>query len=162
MKKIVLALLALILAVAASGCAVVEEKEVVASYRPDRKWEEVWVIRERETDIEVRPEKAVLEGRTLIHYRGEEEAKEVSVIMRSPLAYDFIEEEEAWLYGTVYPGDFLEYEISFECPYWKERVPIGVTEERLKDDFLHNAYVGVRWTQDGENYNMRFFEWGYK
>lgn len=162
MKRAALAILLLVFAVSFSGCDVVEEEEAVASYRPDRKWAEVWVIDQRETDIEIEPDRAFLEGKAKITYQGDQEVQEVSVIIRSPLTYDFIEEEEMWLYGTVYPGDRLEYELDFECPDWRDKVPIGVTEERLKEDFLTNAYVGVRWTQDGERYNIRFFDWGYE
>lgn len=143
----------------ATGCAVVEEREALASMRPDKYWENVWVIEKKKTHLEILPDKAVLETNCFISYEGERPAEDVTVIIRSPLTYDFIEDHLAENYGTVYPGDKIEYHLHHEFPHWRERIPVGVFEEKLIDDFTINAYVGISWKYGEEEFSIQFYDW---
>ncbi len=163
MKKWMLLLTALCLLLMGTGCAVVEEQEALAGVRPDLYWKNIWVIEERVNNIEVVGEypdtivKIEVYGR--IRYEGEEPAQRVSVIIRSPLSFDFIADHRASNYGTVQPGEVLEYHLIQNYPEWREKVPIGVYKEHIIDDFKGNSYINISWVQDDVEHNEHFFEW---
>ncbi len=163
MKKWILLMLAAGLLFLGSGCAVVEKAEVLASIRPDLYWKDYWIIEEQLNQIEVLDEtgesvvKIDIYGR--IRYAGEQPVDNVSVIIRSPLTFDFIEDHQAVHYGTVQPGEVLEYRLLQDYPEWQERVPIGVYKEHIIDDFKGNAYVQISWEKEGESFEERFFSW---
>lgn len=163
MKKWILLLSALSLLIMGTGCDIVEERELIAGMRPDRYWEEVWLVEEREIQIKVveeDPDYVVeMEVYGRIRYEGEQPVERVSVIIRSPLTFDFIADHRTAIYGTVQPGDVLEYLMIQDYPEWRERVPIGVYKEHIIDDFQENAYINISWEKDGEIHDEHFFEW---
>ncbi|GEM_PF-1846446 len=163
MKKWILLAIALCFMTLVTGCAVVEEQEVVAEMRPDLYWQKIWIVEERQINIEVEGEdpetlvKMDVYGR--VRYEGEDPVNRVRLIIRSPLTFDFIEDHRAMNYGTVYPGDVLEYNLIQNYPEWQERVPIGVYKYHIIDDFRDNAYINIAWEQDDESHSQQFFDW---
>jgi hypothetical protein len=144
-----------------AGCSVEEEKEVMAGLRPDQYWKGVWEVEERESHIELTPDHAVIDAFCLVKYLGEEPAEDVRIVIRSPLAYRLIEDDLAADYGTVKPGQELEYHLYHEDPSWRKKVPVGVFEVKLVDDFFVNAYVDISWKYGEEKYNIHFYDWGH-
>ncbi|MEW5919696.1 MAG: hypothetical protein AB1796_01850 [Bacillota bacterium] len=159
MKRVLLFLLTAALLLSSSGCTVVEETHAFAESFPDKHWEKVWVIKERETAIAMDEEQVVLEGHCLIHYVGEEPAHDVSIIIRSPLTYGFIDDQMTRHYGTVNPGDKLEYKLHAEYAGWQDKVPVYIFADKIKDDYLGNFYVGISWRYGDYTYNKKFFDW---
>ncbi len=159
MKKVFLLLLAAALLLSCSGCTVLEEAHAFAADFPDKHWEKIWVIKERKTHLFIAEENVFMEGYCVIEYLGEEPAHDVRVIIRSPLTYGFIPDSMARYYGTVNPGDKLEYMLKAEFDNWQELIPTYIFEEKIMDDFHGNFYVGISWRQDEREYKKRFFEW---
>ncbi len=143
-----------------SGCKVVEEREAVAQYRPDRYWEKVWVVEEKVTHLKATPETITMTASCIIKYEGEEPAEDVTIVMRSPLTYDFIGEQEKQKFDIIAPGEQLEYRLQLEVDNWRERIPVGVFQEKLVDDFQGNSYIGVSWRYGEDEYDIRFYDWG--
>lgn len=159
MKKALLLIVAAVFIMSNAGCAVVEEREALADSFPDKYWEDVWVITERESDIMIDDERALMEAYCQVEYQGEEPAEDVKIIIRSPLTYDFISEESAQRYGTVEPGEKLEYHLQTEYQDWDENVPVYVFAEKISDDFRENYYVGISWRYGEEEFSKQFFDW---
>jgi hypothetical protein len=160
MRKLLLLLLVLSFIVASSGCNVVEEREAIADFRPDRYWEEAWKIEKRESHIELTPDHAVLDSSSIIRYTGEEPADDVRIIMSSPLTYSWLDMDKEHIvsYGTVKPGEELEYQIFHEGP-WREKTPVAVFAEKLVDDYTYNSYIRISWKYGDQDYSFRFFDW---
>jgi len=160
MRKLLLLLLIISFLFASSGCTVLEEREAMADYRPDRYWANSWEILERESHIELTPDQAVLNSSCLIRYTGQEPAEDVRIIMSSPLTDNLLDKDKelATSYGTVKPGEELEYEIFHEGS-WREKTPVAVFAEKLVDDYTYNSYVRIAWKYGDEEYSFRFFDW---
>ncbi|MDO9535412.1 MAG: hypothetical protein Q7J85_08795 [Bacillota bacterium] len=160
MRKLLLLLLIISFVFASSGCSVLEEREAMADFRPDRYWENSWKIEKRESHIELTPDQAVLEASSVIRYTGEEPAEDVRIIMSSPLTDNLLDKdgELATSYGTVKPGEVLEYNFRHEGS-WREKTPIAVFAEKLVDDYTYNSYIRIAWKYGDQEYSLRFFDW---
>lgn len=161
MQKPLLLLLCLLLFIFSAGCTVVDATEVTADLRPDKYWEGVWDVEERNGQIEFSGGKVLIEADSIIQYLGEKSAQDVKIVIRSPLTCDLIDDSFVTDYGTVEKGQKLEYSLCMEDPNWSDGVPIGVFEDKLKDDFLINYFVDITWKYDNEEYNVRFYDWGH-
>lgn len=159
MKKVLLIMVAAFFLFGGTGCMVVEEKEAFADSFPDKYWENIWVIEERNTEITIDGEQVIMDGYSVINYKGDKPAEDVTIIIRSPLTYDFIEDGMAQTFGTVEPGEKLEYELHAMYYDWQENVPAYILEDKLMDDFRKNFYVGINWRYGDEQYKKRFHDW---
>jgi len=160
MRKILLLLLITFLFLS-TGCSVEEGKEVMVGLRPDKYWEGIWKVEEKESHLELTPDHAVIEAFCLVKYLGEKPAEDVSIVIRSPLTYRLIVDDLATEYGTVQPGEEFEYHLNYEDASWRKKLPLGVFEEKLKDDFFVNSYVEIAWRYGEEEYNIHFYDWGH-
>lgn len=160
MQKPLLLLLVLSLFIFSTGCTVVDATEVTADLRPDKYWEGVWGIEERSAQIEFSGDKVLIEADSVIQYLGEKSAQDVQIVIRSPLTCGLIDDSFVIDYGSVEKGEKLEYSLSIENSNWSDGVPIGVSEDKLKEDFLINYYVDITWKYDNEEHNVRFYDWG--
>jgi len=159
MQKMLLFLSMVLLLAFSAGCTITEEKEVMAGARSERYWEKVWEVSHRESHVEITPENAVFEASCRVKYRGGEPAEDVKIIIRSPLTYVFIEEHHFKEYGTVKPGEELQYHLYVECPSWRDKMPVGVFEEKLVDDFTLNSHVAISWKYGAEEFAAEFYDW---
>jgi len=80
--------------------------------------------------------------------------------MSSPLTDNLLDKDKdlAASYGTVKPGQELEYNFHYESP-WREKTPVAVFAEKLVDDYNNNSYIRISWKYGDEEYNLRFFDW---
>lgn len=159
MKRIMLLMLTAVLLFSSNGCTVVQETHAFADSFPDKYWEDVWVIEERKTNMEFDEDTAIMEGYTLVHYQGEQPAEDVRIIIRSPLTYEFISNDKAWLYSTVRPGETIAYTMHAEYPNWEDNTSAYIFEEKLIDDYKKNFYVGISWRYGDEYFSKKFFDW---
>jgi len=160
LKKLFLIMAVIIVFAMLTGCKVVEEREAVAEYRPDRYWENVWVVQERISNLEATEETLTMTASCIIRYEGDEPAEDVTLIMRSPLTRVFIGEEEKENLDIVNPGEELRFRLQKEVDNWQEKVPAGVFKEKVIDDFQDNSYVGLGWSFGEEEHDIRMYDWG--
>lgn len=160
MKKLLFFMSIIIVFAMLTGCKVVEEREAVAEYRPDRYWENVWVVQERISNIDASGETLTLTASCIVTYEGDEPAEDVNIVMRSPLTRVFIGEEESEYLDIVNPGEELRFSLQKEVKNWQEEVPAGVFEEKIIDDFQDNSYVGLSWSFGEEEHDIRMYDWG--
>jgi hypothetical protein len=142
-----------------TGCRMEEQKEVMAGLRPDKYWKEVWKVEEKETQLELTSGQAVVEAFCRVKYLGEKPAEDVWIMIGSPLTRTLIEDAPAVEYETIQPGEEVEYRLKHEVDSWQEKVPVGVSEQKLKEDFLINSYVQVGWKYGEEEYSIDFYDW---
>ena len=159
MKRIVVLLVLAVLLSGSVGCTVVQDTEVLAEAFPHKHWEKVWIIQERKTEMTIDSERAVMKGYCQVLYQGEEPAEDVQIIIRSPLTYDLIDQQNAWQYGKVDPGRSLEYIMHAEYDDWKDIMSTYIFENKLRDDYQRNYYVGISWRYGEEHYHQKFFDW---
>ena len=162
MKKLLLIMAMLFVFSMLAGCKMVEEREAIAEYRPDRYWENVWVVQERISNMEVTEDNIILTASCIVNYEGDELAKDVTLVMKSPLTHPFIDELEKEYFDVVNPGEELRFSMRVELENWQEEIPSSVFKEKLVDDFQDNSYVGVSWNfeEDDEEYDVRMYDWG--
>ena len=158
MSRIIFIILMAILFVS-TGCSM-EEEEVMAGFRPDKYWEGIWKVEEKESHLEISPQGAAIEAFCRIRYIGDKPAENVRVIIKSPLTYMLIDDSLAAEYDLVQPGQEVEFHLKHEVASWQEKVTVGVFEDKLKDDFSFNSYVEVNWSDSREQYHVQFFDWG--
>ena len=155
-KTLLLVLIAFLLFYA--GCSGVGQ-EVIAGVRPEKHWEGTWKIEGLESRVEFIDGQAVVEGFCLIKYRGEKPAEDVRIIINSPLMQNVITGELATEFGTIQPGDEFEYHLNYKSASWQENVPVGLSEDKLGDDFFLNSYVEVAWKYDPDEFDVVFYDW---
>ena len=158
MRKLLLLLLIISFVFASSGCSVSEE--TMADFRPHSNWDGSWKIEKRESHIELTSDQAVLHASSVIRYTGEDPAEDVRIMMSSPLTDNLLDKdgELSTSYGTVEPGDELEYNFNHEGS-WREKTPIAVFPEKLVDDYTYNSYISIAWKYDDQEYSLKFFDW---
>lgn len=157
MRRIIFIILMAILFVS-TGCSV-EEEEVMAGFRPDKYWEGIWKVEEKESHLEISPQGAAIEAFCRIRYLGDEPVENVKVIMKSPLTYMLIDDSLAAEYGLVQHGEEIEFHLKHEVVSWQEKVAVGVFEDKLKEDFSVNSYVEVNWSDSRGQNQVQFFDW---
>lgn len=162
MKRVMLLLLAAVLLLSSSGCTVLQEAHALAEDFPDKHWEKVWVVEERKTYLAINEDRVFMEGFCVVQYLGDEPAHDVSMIIRSPLTYGFIDDQMARYYGTVNPGDKLEYMLKAEFDNWQDKIPAYIFADKIIDDFHGNFYVGINFTYKDYEYEKKFFDWTEK
>jgi hypothetical protein len=161
MRNTVLLLLTALLFLLVTGCAVGEEAEAVASTseRPDKVLEDIWIVQEKNTEIEIISEKTVLKASGLLKYQGENVARDVSIAIKSPLTSAFLGDDPVQYYGTVSPGDDLVYTLDCSHLGFRKKVPLGSSDRNLMEDFLHNSYLEVVWKDCGAPHQVQFYNW---
>jgi hypothetical protein len=157
MRKIVLLLLTALLFSFITGCAAVEE--TIAGERPEKIYEDIWVVQEKNTQMEIIAEEATLVASGSINYIGTSPVQDVSIIIKSPLVADIIADDQAQKYDTVNTGDLLEYVLDCHSSDFRKKVPLGTNDNNLIEDFKNNSYFEVSWKENGETYNVKFFNW---
>ena len=159
MKKILLLFLSALFLLSSCGCAMEEKVYALSDVSPGKKWEKVWVIEDRNTDLELRPAWAVFKGYCQVHYLGDGPAEDVRIAVGSPLTSELIGAQMTREFGTVRPGDKLVYEGSAECPDWADEIPLYVFEDKLTEDYKNNFYVEISWCDGERQYSEQFFKW---
>ncbi|MGI5822808.1 MAG: hypothetical protein ACOX6Z_02575 [Dethiobacteria bacterium] len=136
-----------------------QEGAVPSNLRPDKYWGETWNVKDKESILETDAEQAVFNAHCSIDYRGEKPAENVQVIISSPLTSKIMGAHPAESYGTVQPGETIEYRLFVERSGWQELISAGTSAENLKEDFAANSYVEVTWLDSGQEYSARLFDW---
>ncbi|MGI5876590.1 MAG: hypothetical protein ACOX6X_07245 [Dethiobacteria bacterium] len=159
MRNIIFLLLTALLFSFIAGCNVVEETTAGTGVRPEKVFEDIWVVQEKDTQIEITADEVSLKASCSVKYEGTSAAQDVSIIIKSPLTADIIEDDLAQVYDTVNPGDVLEYTLDYQDPDFRGKVPLGSNDNNLIEDFENNSYLEVNWKEDGEDFNVKIFNW---
>ncbi len=135
--------------------------EVAEGLRPEKYWEEVWKIRNKESNVEMEDGQVYLKASCLLQYQGEKPVEDVQVMILSPLSERLVCLDSAQNYGTISPGEEIEYYLSqpCPCPAWQETPVVGCSEKNFIDDFTLNSYVDITWSYEGQQHNVKFFDW---
>ena len=83
----------------------------------------------------------------------------MQIIIRSPLTGKLIGDYPAESYGTINPGEEIEYRLFQECPALQEALSAGTSERNIVEDFTMNSYLDITWKYDGQEYNVKLFDW---
>ena len=141
------------------GCSLQDQEIVETPSRPDIYWGKTWVIEERETHINLSPSEVSLEAFCLITYQGDEPVEDVRIIMASPLTKILIDDSFAETFAAVKAGDQINYALKADISSWKEKVPTGISGEKLINDFEGNSFVSVSWKTGEEEHSVQFFDY---
>lgn len=136
-----------------------QEGAVPSNLRPDKYWGETWKVKDKESILETGAEKAIFNAHCSIDYQGEKPVNNVQVIICSPLTGKLMGDHPAESYGTVQPGETIEYSLFAERSGWQELISAGTSAENLKEDFTMNSYVEISWLDSGQEYNAQLFDW---
>lgn len=134
-------------------------QEVMAGVQPDKYWKDTWVIERLDSQLEVTGDQVLVEAFSPIKYRGDKPAEDVKIIVKSPLLQNLITDALATEFGAIQPGEEIEYRLKNNVDSWREKVPVGVSAEKLQDDFSLNSFVQVTWKYGAEEYSIVFYDW---
>ncbi|NMB34895.1 MAG: hypothetical protein GX989_01255 [Firmicutes bacterium] len=127
--------------------------------RPEKHWEGTWKIKEKESTLETDGDQIILDAYCLIEYEGKDPATDVQVSIQSPLSEGLIGDSSVENFGSVNPGEVIEYRVSLTYPFWQETLSAGCSEDNFIEDYTMNSYVELSWSSGSRRHGVQFFDW---